>query len=306
MEISLLLVKKIAEMFLIIFASCLLVKKGILQARSSRGLSEVTLMLVMPCVILNAFQVEFTSEKFHGFLLALLAAVIIHIFNLGATWLLKKPLCLDEVEQASIIYSNGGNLIIPIVSSVLGSEWVLYTSAFVMFQTILLWTHCKMLLCGEKGISLRKILTNINVIAIAAGVLLFLLGITFPPVIGNAVSSVGNMIGPVSMIVTGMLIGSMDFKKILSYRRLPLITILRMLVYPTVLLLLFKFSPMRTLVPDGKTILLISFLAAAAPAASTITQMSQLYGRDAEYASVISVVTTLCCIITIPLLVMFY
>ena len=31
-----------------------------------------------------------------------------------------------EVERASIIYSNGGNLIVPIVGSVLGDEWVVY------------------------------------------------------------------------------------------------------------------------------------------------------------------------------------
>lgn len=58
--------------------------------------------------------------------------------------------------KASLIYSNAGNLIIPIVTSVLGPEWVIYTSGFISVQVILIWTHCKMLLCGEKKADLKK------------------------------------------------------------------------------------------------------------------------------------------------------
>lgn len=86
----------------------------------------------------------------------------------------SKVLKLDGVEETSLIYSNAGNLIIPIVTAILGKEWVIYTSAFLSVQLFLLWSHAKMKLCGEKGIDLKKILTNINMIAIFAGVLLFL------------------------------------------------------------------------------------------------------------------------------------
>ena len=84
---------------------------------------------------------------------------------------LGKVLKLDGVEETSLIYSNAGNLIIPIVTAILGKEWVIYTSAFLSVQLFLLWSHAKMKLCGEKGIDLKKILTNINMIAIFAGVL---------------------------------------------------------------------------------------------------------------------------------------
>ena len=49
-----------------------------------------------------------------------------------------------------------------------------------------------------------------------------------------------------------------------------------------------------------------SSLAACAPSAATITQMAQVYGRDAEYSSAIYAVTTLLCIITMPLMVTLY
>ena len=63
----------------------------------------------------------------------------------------SKVLKLDGVEETSLIYSNAGNLIIPIVTAILGKEWVIYTSAFLSVQLFLLWSHAKMKLCGEKG-----------------------------------------------------------------------------------------------------------------------------------------------------------
>ena len=53
-------------------------------------------------------------------------------------------------------------------------------------------------------------------------------------------------------------------------------------------------------------IVVVSLLATCTPSASTITQMAQIYGKDADYASAINVVTTLLCIFTMPLMVALY
>ena len=50
----------------------------------------------------------------------------------------------------------------------------------------------------------------------------------------------------------------------------------------------------------------MSLLAAITPSAATVTQMAQLYDREADYASAIYVVTTLLCIVTMPVLVGLY
>ena len=141
--------------------------------------------------------------------------------------LLGYALHLDAVEKASMIYSNAGNLIIPIVTAVLGKEWVIYSSAFLSVQLFLLWSHAKSMLCGEKSFELKKVLTNINMIAILAGAALFLLHIQLPAVIEDSLDMVGSAIGPISMIILGMLMAGMNFKKILGYRRLWLVTALR-------------------------------------------------------------------------------
>lgn len=242
----------------------------------------------------------------HGLLLALAAAVLLHVGIIVVVNLLGHALHLDAVEKASMIYSNAGNLIIPIVTAVLGKEWVIYSSAFLSVQLFLLWSHAKSMLCGEKSFELKKVLTNINMIAILAGAALFLLHIQLPAVIEDSLDMVGSAIGPISMIILGMLMAGMNFKKILGYRRLWLVTALRLVGIPLAAVALLKLSGLAHLVPDGQTILLVSLLATCTSSASTITQMAQIYGKDADYASAINVVTTLLCIFTMPLMVALY
>ena len=163
-----------------------------------------------------------------------------------------------------------------------------------------------MKLCGEKEIDLKKILTNINMIAIFAGVLLFLLRIQLPAPVQDAVDSISSMVGPMGMLILGMLIAEMDLKKLLSYHRLWWITLLRLVGIPLIGIVLLKYSSLAALVPEGRTILLVTLLAICTPSASTLTQMAQVYGKDADYASAINVVTTLLCIVTMPLMVALY
>jgi predicted permease len=213
-----------------------------MKAEESKSLSVVALYLVTPCVIINAFQIKYTESILRGLILAFAAAVLIHIVLLILVKVLEKIFHLDAVEKTSIMYSNSGNLIIPIVTSVLGKQWVIYSSAFLSVQLILLWTHCRMVLCEEQKIDLKKILLNINMISIFFGILLFITRIQLPDIITKTMESVGAMIGPLCMVVTGMLIGNMSLKQIFEYKRIYLITFLKMIVCPAAILLMLKFG----------------------------------------------------------------
>ena len=126
---------------------------------------------------------------------------------------------------------------------------------------------------------------NINMVAVFAGVFLFFTKIRLPQILNQTFGSVGSMIGPASMMVTGMLIAEMSLKDIFTNGRVYFITFLRLIAVPAVALLLLKVSGLVNGSPDGKKLLLIVFLAVITPSASTITQMCQVYGNDSQYAS---------------------
>ena len=81
---------------------------------------------------------------------------------------------------------------------------------------------------------------------------------------------------------------------------------MRLVVVPAFVLVLLRFSGIASLAPNGRDVLLITFLACITPSASTITNMAVVYEKDADYASAINVATTICCIVTMPLMVLLY
>lgn len=213
MELSLLLMQQICQLFIMIFLGFMLVKTKTLSTQDSKVISKVILFVVSPCAILTSFMIEFTPDKLFGLGLALLGAIIVHIIYIPLTELLGKIFGFAPIEKATIIYSNSGNLIIPLVGAILGKKWVLYTSGYMIVQTILLWTHAKSLVCNERQYDIKKIFLNVNVIAIMIGILLFLSQFQLPALVVTTFDKVGSMIGPLAMIVIGMLIGEMNFKR---------------------------------------------------------------------------------------------
>ena len=88
MQISILLMKQILELFLMIFMGYVIVKTGLLKDEDSKVISKIVLYLIIPCVIINAFQVEYTDDKVKGLFLALGIRVVTGIatFDCLGNW----------------------------------------------------------------------------------------------------------------------------------------------------------------------------------------------------------------------------
>ncbi len=303
---SLLLTKQIAELFIMILLGFILVKSSLLTKQDSKVLSTVALYIINPCVIINAFQVQYSQDVKNGIILSFLAAIIVHIIYIVGARMLGKVYTLNGVEKATIIYTNAGNLIIPLVQALLGKGWVVYTTGYILVSTIFIWTHGRMLICEETGFNVKELLKNVNVVASIIGILMFALKIQLPSLITETMDSMSATIAPISMIVAGMLIAGMDVKDCLKNKRLYSITFFKMIVFPLLAVCLLKFSSLSSMAKNGDMILLISLLASVAPTAASVTQIAQIYDADSEYASAYYFITTLLCILTMPFFVWIY
>lgn len=306
MELSLLLMKQICQLFFMIFFGFLLVRRKLLTTEDSKVISMIILYVASPCAILNSFMIEFSQDKLIGLGIAFLGAILVHIIFIPLANLIAKITGFTPIEKATLIYSNSGNLIIPLVGAILGKEWVLYTSGYMVVQTILLWTHAKNLVCNERTYDFKKIFFNINILAIIVGICLFVFQVKLPDVIVGTMDTVGSMIGALAMIVIGMLIGQMDLKDIFKEKRTYLIAFMRLIVFPLIIVILFKLTGLTHITADANQILLITTLAACAPPAAMITQFAQLYNKHPGYASIMNVMGVIFSIITMPLVIMIY
>ena len=306
MQISLLLMEEIVKLFAIMLMGYVVVKAGLMKSSESKSISVVMVYLVIPCVIIDAFQVDYTPDVQKGLLLACVAAVLVHVLFLILTAILKQVLQLDAIERATVIYSNAGILVIPLVQDLLGQEYVIYSSAYIAVQLVLIWTHCKNMLCEEDRLEWKKVFQNVNIISIIVGVILFISKIRLPSGVQDVMDMMNNMIGPIGMLLAGMVIADVPLKTVFTKKRNYVSTVLRLIVYPIFVLILMKLIYTFTGLNDSKQILLTVYIASITPACATVTSMAQLYDKDAAYASSLYVLTTLLSIVTMPVMVGMY
>ena len=306
MQISILLMQEIIKLFVIMFMGYAVVKAGLMKSSESKSVSVILVYLVIPCVIIKAFQVDYTPDVQKGLFLAIAAAVAVHILFLLITIPLKKIFQMDVIEQATSIYSNAGILVIPLVQELLGQDYVIYSSAYIAVQLILLWTQGKNMLCEEEKLEWKKIFLNVNIISIIAGIVLFLFRIKLPAGVQDVLGMMNNMIGPLGMLLAGMAIAEVPLKSIFTKKRNYLSVALRLLLYPVLGLLLMKAIQIVVNLENSSQILLTVYLACVTPACASVTSMAQLYDKDAAYASSLYVLTTLLSIVTMPVMVYLY
>ena len=334
------LVSKILSLLVLLGAGVVLVRTKLLKKEDSVTLSKISVFLLSPCVIVSSFSMQVDGQAGHNLLLCFFYAILANFLFLFLGTFLKRPLHLSPVEEMSLEYTNCGNFVLPIVAGVLGEEYLLYVSAYITVYNLLVWTHgihlfqerdknspeacsnkdyfkevcskedyCKAGHSKEeysngehKANALFKILFNPNILAILFGVFLFFTKISLPAPLSLAISDLGKMIGPISMLITGIVLGTMSFKKILSYKRIYMITAFRLLLFPSIYLLLISILSRIEGFLDNPVLFLVTFLSAMAPSAANVSQFAILYGKEEEYASCINIFTTLCTILSMPIL----
>lgn len=305
MELSILLAQQIAGMLLIVLAGYGIMRFRLVDEEALQPLIRINIFLICPCAVFHSFKADFSMTRLTGFLLALLAGALIHALFIIVDTFFRKPLKLKATESASLIYSNGLNLIIPLVLATLDEEMLLYTCAFVMVQNVLTWTHCKGLMTGKIRLNPKDLL-NINVISIGVGFLFFLLGWKLPAILDTAVSGLGNTIGPINMLIIGMSMGGLNLRKTFTNGRVYCVVAGRLLVFPILAILVLRYSGIQLLHPQAREIFMVTVLAASSCSASMVPQLAGLYGEDTAYASAINVVSLIGCVVSMPLMVLVY
>ena len=142
-------------------------------------------------------------------------------------------------------------------------------------------------------------------ISILIGVILFVTGLPLPSAMAKAIDSFGGMIAPACMLVIGIAISDCHIRDVLKFRNF-MLCLIRQIVMPLLILLLIKFTNMSGLIEDGKSILLIVYMATASSTAATIANIAQKYEKSPEAASMINVLGVFLLLVTLPVMVTIY
>lgn len=288
-------------MFLLMGVGVLTEKLRMIRYAAASQINNFLLMIVMPCVILNAYQIEFKVELLEGLLLAFLLALFSHAIGIMVSMLLarRKPDAKYRIERFAMVYSNCSFMAIPLLQAVVGSEGVFYGSAYIAVFNLFMWTHGVFLMSGERSMqAVRKALLNPGVISVAAGLVLFFTPFRFPYVVGQVTGYIASLNTPLAMLLTGIFISRSGIKTAFSDKTVYFISAVRLLLIPLLVLGLIWALPVASTV---RTACIIS---AACPCAASCSMFALRYKQDVSYSSKMITVSTLLSVLTLPLLIL--
>lgn len=299
MELSIQVLNQVFVIFILMITGAALYKMKIFTEAGVSETTNILVKLVMPCVIIDAYQTEFDSEILRNLLIALGVALIIHIVAiLLATLIFRKKDARNDVNIFSTVYSNCGFMGIPLLTAVYGNEGVFYGSAYFVIFTILSWTHGIYIYAkGKNGFNIKKIVLNPGIIGTVIGISLFLLRITLPSVVARSVNYISLLNTPLAMLILGTYMAKIDYKNISGKMGIFIVTVLKLVIIP---LAGVGIVYLMGIVNDVTGAVIIS---AACPVAATSALFASQYDSDAVYATSVVVVTTLLSVVTIPLIV---
>lgn len=295
MEMALILIRQILQMFLLAGIGFILFKTGKISQEGSKALGNILIYAALPAVIINSFLVERTPEHVAGIFYSGIGAAVLILLAIAVSRLVFRK---DAIAAFAGAFSNPGFFGVPLIAASVGQGAVFYVACFIAFLNIGQWTYGVSLLNGQpilQGLEPKKLIKAPFIIAILTGLFLFFTQLPLPEVVRGCISSVAGLNTPLAMFTVGIYLAQTDLKRMVRRKSLYLVSFVRLLLVPVLAVVLLKFVPVS--LSEMKSALL---LAIACPVGSNVAVYAQLHGKDYPYAVETVVVSTLFSIVTMP------
>lgn len=299
-----LVLKSVISLFLIMLVGVYGSKRNIITPEVNKALINILIEIALPFMILASFIFTYDETIKFNVLKTFIYSPIAYIIIAVISAFLLIPIKKDKrtILHFSNIFTNTGYIGFPILNAMYGAEAVIYGSVFNMFFVIFLWTYGIFLFTGsiEKDNlkkELLKILFNPSILAVALGMIIMIFDIVIPELLLNTIRSVGNITGPLSMIIVGATLAKVEFKKSLKDPSIYYGMATRLIIIPLVIYLISILIGDRGIVSNAVIVM------SAMPAASMTSILAENYELEAEYAATMVLMTTVFALLTIPFLV---
>jgi malate permease and related proteins len=278
-------------------------KLRVFSEHSNPVITQLMLYITLPALILFSLQTTFSIELLVDFIWLVAMSVFVLTVSVFIAAILRKKAALPDMQksvfESLIIFGNQGFIGFAVIYILMAEQGIIYLTIFNICYLTLIWTYGIYLFTKhDQRINWRVLFFNPGILATLIGVCMLFLPFSWPNMILTTFEGVGKMTIPLSMILIGSFLADIQRKDFLQYGKNVYIWIaamLKLIILPLTLLV-FIFLP----VPPS--LIIVAMLTAAMPSASTTSVYAQKFGADASFASVGVMLTTILCILTIPIL----
>ena len=318
MEIFFRTLEQMLTMFLLIAVGYILRKAKILPEKADVAMAKLETYIFCPALAMYTQMTKCTVATFTQNAPLILYGTVMILGAIALSYPLSKlfvrdhKTCPEKAYQRNIYkyaltFGNFGFMGNFLALSVWGSDVFYQYSLFSLLINILCYSWgMYILIPKDQNASilenLKKGLTAPPILGLILGILLGLLDLTqyVPAFITSGLDQAGKCMGPVAMILAGVVVGGYDFKSLLSDKKVYIATALRLLVIPTVMLLILK------LLNVGDTVMTLALIDFATPLGMNTIVCPAAYGGDTKTGASMAMISHVLSVATIPLMYLLF
>ena len=284
-------------------------KSRLFQDGAATVLAVLLLYISQPFLMMaSLFNKPFEVSMLINFMWVIVFAIVLQI----AVYFLARLIYVGSKEEAArraceatSYLGNVGFMGIPVMQMLFpdNSDLVLYTVVYNIAFNAMAWTLGVYAVTGEKKrINLLKIILNPPTIAVIIALPFFFCNVTVPEQVMTPISYLGDMTLPLSMIILGVRLADMRPIALVNDWKVYVASAIKLILSP--LLSLGCLLLVNLFIPIDPYVIVALYVIAAMPSASSALNFAEMYGGDRETAAASTLMSTILCILTIPVLMM--
>lgn len=290
-------------LLIMIGAGYLITKKGMMDEHTNNQMSDLIVQIFNPLLVLVSAANSVGQVSLDTVILAAGIAAGMFLVFIVAGMVLSPFFERDRVQrkifQLMFVFSNVGFIGIPVISSIFGTEYVVYVSEFMLVYTLVFYTYGIALMDGKLTAASVRAMVNPGTVSgiVALGIIIF--NIRVPEFIKTAVTYLGNITSPMALIAVGFALASSDIRKIFGQPRLYVFSMVKLLLLPLLLL------PVLNLVIEDTQLRAVCMVMFGMPVGNMPLILGNQRGMDVTACSAAIILSTVLCVLTVPVLLLF-
>lgn len=274
------------------------------EVSHAKSMSSLLVYVLAPAMVINSFlQLEYSEESLRNIIkcfLITLGAQLVFMAIIYAVLHKKYSDSKYRILTVGSVLGNVGFIGMPIISTVFPDEPIVlcYSSINILTMNLIVFTMGVFLITNDKKyISLKSAVLNPTTIAILISLPLFLLNVHLPDIAANTIAVFAKMVTPFCMIILGMRLSSCNLRSLFTRPFVYASAVLKLIVFPLLMFLLVHRLPVIDDVAKSALIIL-----AMCPSGAVIESLAELHECEQELAANVVLLSTILCVITIPLM----
>lgn len=306
MDLSVLL-SNLIGLFLLIGVGFFAVRTGILPAEASKPLTALLMKITVPATIVSSMlrplDMGFLKMGASMLLVGMVILPLFSVVSLGLSRLFRVPDGRRGMWCFCATFCNSGFMGFPVALALFGEEGLALTVILSIPFNLMMYSIGAKMVCMDlprdgsaQAISWGKVIFSVINLSLVVGLFFYFTQIQLPQAVRGPLDYLAGVTTPLSMMITGMNLSQGKAGDIFRDRDILTAAGTRLLILPVLAWALMRLVPGLSSLVLGAALLNFSM---PSPAAAAL--LGEQYGGDIQTAVRAVFVSSLLCIVTIPL-----